>query len=779
MTNSNNDRRSASALFWKLSAILLLVTISSTRAADVALRALPGHVPNVVRQLAAKGNLPATNRLNLTIGIPLRDPKGLDAFLSQLYDPASPNYHHYLTPAQFTAAFGPTEAEYNAVAAFARQNNLAIANSSESRLIVDVSGAVADVEKAFHIRLRSYAHPTEARDFYSPDTDPTIDASLPIADVSGLDNYVLPHPRFFREGAHARANAIPRNGSGTGGTYLGKDFRAAYVPGESLTGAGQTVGLLEFDGFYATDIAGYERTAGYASVPIKTVLLDGYDGTPTTGSDSGNPEVSLDIEMAVALAPGLSQIVSFEAGPSGSPLDMLDAMAASNQIKQFSCSWGWGGGPTTTLDTIFKKMATQGQSFFTAAGDSDAFTVGASSVNGVDNVSLFNTPSSSPYITTVGGTTLSTTGPGGSWKSETVWNWGVIFETGTSEGTSGGVSSHYALPSWQSGISMTANKGSTTFRNIPDVALTGDNIYVVYGNGSFDSFGGTSCAAPLWAALAALMNQQAAATSLAPIGFINPAIYAIGKGASYSSAFHDITTGNNFSANSPANYSAVAGYDLCSGWGTPIGKALINAMVGVPDSLEIFSGVSLTANGPVGGPFNPVNQTIVLTNVGSTAVNWVVSAPNWLTVAPTSGTLAAHATANVEVELTDGAADFNEGIYATNISFENQATKIAQPASMTLLVGQSIVQNGGFETGDFTAWTLVGATTVGHGRGGVTVYDAVENTNSGYDVVHTGSYGAFMGDNALATLSQTISTVAGQSYQLSIHSASHQQRHRS
>ena len=134
-------------------------------------------------------------------------------------------------------------------------------------------------------------------------------------------------------------------------------------------------------------------------------------------------------------------------------------------------------------------------------GDSDAFTTGATSVNGVDNTSLKNVPSSSPYITEVGGTTLTTTVPGGPWSGETVWNWGL--DQGSYVGSSGGISSYYSIPSWQTGISMTANGGSTTYRNIPDVSLTADNVYEIYGKGSTQTTGGTSCAAPLWAALTA------------------------------------------------------------------------------------------------------------------------------------------------------------------------------------------------------------------------------------------------------------------------------------
>jgi hypothetical protein len=473
----------------------------------------------------------------------------------------------------------------------------------------------------------------------------------------------------------------------------------------------------------------------------------------------------LDIELAIAMAPGLSGIVVFEAGPSGLQNDILNTMAASNQIKQLSCSWGWGGGPSTTTDNIFKEMAAQGQSFFVAVGDSDAFTVGSSSVNGVDNTSLDHAPSSCPYITVVGGTTLSTTGPGGSWSSETTWNWGL--DDGSYVGTSGGVSSYYSIPAWQEGISMSANGGSTTYRNIPDVALTANNVYVAYGDGSSATFGGTSCATPLWAALVALMNEQAASTGASVAGFINPAIYAIGKGASYSSNFHDITTGNNISSSSPDNYYAVTGYDLCTGWGTPMGQSLINAVIGI-DSLGITPSASFAASGAVGGPFSPATQIFVLTNTSSSPLTWsAINPAAWLEVSPAGGVLAAGAVTNVTVGFSAAADNLAAGIYTTNLLFTNCTAQIAQGESFTLQIGQSLVQNGGFETGDFTGWTLVGDTIVYYGHGEFIIYDAVEGTNSGYEVVHSGDYGAFLGDDRLATLSQTLATVAGQNYLIS------------
>jgi len=517
-------------------------------------KVLPGHVPHALSNLKATGHLSQTNQLRLAIGVPLRDPAGLDQFLADLYDPASPNYRHYLTPEQFAERFGPTETDYQAVEQFAQTNGLRIVGMHRNRLLLDVAGPAAAVEKALHISFLTYQHPTEPRQCFAPDTEPTVAANLPVADIQGLSDFYRPHPRLKKAPRTTTATVASKNGSSPDGSgaYFADDFRNAYLPGVTLTGTGQTVGLLQFDGFYASDIASYASAAGggRANIPIQTVLLDGYNGVP--GSNNG--EVSLDIEMAMAMAPGLSKIVVFEAGPYGQPNDLLNAMVTySNTVKQLSSSWGWSGGPSTTTDAIFKNMAAAGQSFFNASGDSDAFTTGASSANGVDNTSLTGTPSSNPYITQVGGTTLAVNGTGGSYASESVWNWGYNANNQAYNGSSGGISSYYAIPSWQTNISNLAGRGgSTTYRNIPDVALTADNCYVVYANGANGNFGGTSCAAPLWAAFMALVNEQAAANGRSSAGFINPAIYKLAATSSYTNCFHDVTAGNNTWPTSPS-----------------------------------------------------------------------------------------------------------------------------------------------------------------------------------------------------------------------------------
>ena len=188
--------------------------------------------------------------------------------------------------------------------------------------------------------------------------------------------------------------------------------------------------------------------------------------------------------------------------------------------------------PTRSPTQIFQQMAAQGQSFFNASGDYDAFT------------GLIDFPGDTPYITQVGGTTLTTSGPGGAWVSETVWNWGDGI------GSGGGISTQYPIPSWQTNISMTANQGSTTMRNTPDVALTADNVYVRADGGGLQC-GRHQLRGAVVGGFYGAGQSAGGGHRQAAGGFINPAVDAIGSGANYTAAFHDITTGNNTSPQQP------------------------------------------------------------------------------------------------------------------------------------------------------------------------------------------------------------------------------------
>lgn len=583
--------------YWLSIAAFLLLQISVTTIV-YGQQLLHGTVPANIARLGLKPicRLDSTKQLNLAICLPIRNETTLNDLLWQIYDPTSPNYHHYLTVEQFTSEFGPSSQDYQSVIAFAKANGLTVTGTPSNNMLLDVSGSVANIEKAFHLTMRVYHHPTEARTFYAPDNDPSVDLAVPILRISGLDNYSLPRPHSkatrIINGENATANA--GSGPGNPGTYWGTDFRAAYVPSVSLNGSGQKLGLLQFDGYNASDITYYEnyKTPHLPNVTLTNVLLDGFNGNPI-GNEDWDREVCLDIEMAISMAPGLSGVVVYEAGPNGSYDDIITRMATDNSCKQLSSSWGLSGDVVDSYaDQIFKEMAMQGQSFFNASGDIDAIT-NSTWISGGDTVySYFDFPSEDTNITQVGGTTLTTTGPGGSWSSESVWNTNTYYASPTNAflGSTGGVSTLYSIPSWQKGINMSNNQGSTTMQNVPDVALTADNVYVRCSlpDGNDWTVVGTSCAAPLWAGFIALANQQAANFGYNTAGLINHIVYSIGKITNYNSYFHDITSGNNAWPGSSGKFSAVAGYDLCTGWGTPNGQALINA----------FSSVTVSISGP-------------------------------------------------------------------------------------------------------------------------------------------------------------------------------------
>lgn len=552
-----------SKMFFKLGLGLLALAGSAWPlvAAVPANKTLPGHVPAVVSRLVPMSQVaPATN-MQLSIGLPLRNQEALTNLLQQLYDPASPNYQHYLTPEEFTDQFGPTPADYQTVVDFAATNGFTVLNTYPNRMVLDVVGKVSDVERAFHVTMQNYRHPTEARNFFAPNTEPTVDAKMPVLSVQGLNNYVLPRPMLQKKPASIGQPSI---GSGPFGALIGQDFRNAYLPGSSLNGANQMVGLLQFDGYFPSDIQAYETLAGLTNVPLQNVLLNGFNGAPGFNND----EVCLDIEMVIAMAPALSKVVVFE---GFFPNSILNSMAANSQIKQLSASWGYATDPTTRQ--IYIQFLLQGQTYFNCSGDGDAW-LGPIPYGSVQD----------PFVTVVGGTTLTMNGRGVSYASEQAWNWGFIGDYNWNRdgyfGTSGGISTDVTIPFYQVGINMVTNHGSTTFRNVPDVALTADNVFVISSGGSRGVFGGTSAATPLWAGFMALINQQAVGNGKPTIGFLNPAVYAIARSPIYANCFHDTTTGDNTWDLSLTNFFAVPGYDLCTGVGTPNGTNLINTLTG-------------------------------------------------------------------------------------------------------------------------------------------------------------------------------------------------------
>ncbi len=686
-----------------LGLLLSSVSVISTLAAGGPVT-LKGHVPNVVKSGKAqfRSHVAGDTTLTMSLGLPLRNQAALSNFLDQVNDPKSPNFHHYLTPEQFAEQFGPTEADYQAVKEFARKSGFKVVGTTGNRMLLTVSGEAGNVEKAFGVTLNKYQHPTEKREFTAPDREPTVPAGLKVQDIQGLGDFFRSVPKYHVQRTLSNEelaafskpseSALPKNkatdagtklGSGPGQSYMGDDFRRAYVPGTALTGAGQTVALYQGDGYFASDIALYESLTGRPNVPLQNILIDGFNGLPT--GSGGELEVSLDIEMVISMAPNVSKILVYE-GNFLLPNDILNQIAVDNAAKQIGCSWGFFGGPNLTTDQIFQQMAAQGQTFFDASGDIDAFLPGA-----VDDPNTFNAPSDNPFITQVGGTTLSMNGRGASYASETVWNWGnSIGPAADGIGSSGGISAFYSIPSYQTNINMVARGGSATKRNIPDVAMTGDNVLVIADGGVGSIAGGTSVAAPLWAGFTALVNQQGALNGSSPVGFINPALYAIAtNAATYAASFHDITTGDNTWSKSPTQFKAFAGYDLCTGLGTPRSTNLINALLAFSAPLIHISPppapygstmASVNGSNPNGQWFLFIQDDAPISS-GMIANGWILN----LTTADLVGTAA-------DVELLATAVNTNAFV-GQNATFTVTVTNYGPSLSTNIVVTDNLPLN--------------------------------------------------------------------------------------
>lgn len=509
---------------------------------------LSGYVPADQAAAPMVGPLPQTTVVRFSIGLPVQTPPGqptLQDLAMQISNPSSASYRHYLTPTSFTATYAPTVPTFQSVVSWANTNGLTVDNpSSPSRMLVDLHSTVANVERALYINLVQRKR-ADGSLFFMPDRDPSLDLDMAVLQISGLDNFQLSPAAF---------------GFGTGaqGDYLGRDFRAYYAGCSTNDGAGQRVGIFALDGFSVTDANAYAAADGLTHTPtLTTVTLDGFSGTPTGIADG---EVDLDVQTVMGMAPGLDEIVVFEADPSADEKahnDILDAMTTRTPlVNQISSSFVFSIDGNT--QQLFNRMVSQGQAFFQASGDTGAYTANDNS----DDLSRWG-------VTLVGGTHLQTTGLN--------QNGDPIQPVATEPAFSvsgGGLLRSTAIPDYQVGLDMSVNGGSTTFRNSPDLAACAWNTEKFTGGAAFQD-SGTSVSTPLITGFMALANQQSQANGNPPIGFLNPVIYAIGRTPGlYAADFNDVMDGSN------GGFNAVTGYDLVTGWGSP--KCALIAQLGQP-----------------------------------------------------------------------------------------------------------------------------------------------------------------------------------------------------
>jgi kumamolisin len=609
-------RRLATSLLtvFALASVLNIVCFAQSK------RLLSDHVRGVVAngQARSLGRLPAEQAMRLVLVLPIRDQAALDQFLKELHNPAGPSYRQYLTVDEFTTKFGPTQQDYDAVLRWAETNGFKVVGASRNRRNVDVTGSVATIEAAFHLNMTLYQHPTENRTFHAPDREPTVDLPFQLWHIGGLDNYSIPHPALTHR--PLGVTSLATTGSCPEQSFCGSDMRAAYYEGTALTGKGQSLGLLEYYGTDLTDLATYFTNAGQTnSVPITLLSTDG-TSTSCEEPDCDDTEQTIDMTQALGMAPGLASLVMYVGSTDEA---LLNGMATADPLNaQLSSSWTWYPADPSSDDPYFQEFAAQGQNYFQAAGDGGAWS----------SSEPYIFPADDPYVTSVGGTDLETTGPGGAWSSETAWVDG-----------GGGVSpDKFAIPFWQTTAASGCSDCSKSYRNGPDVSANANFTFYVCADQTTctaNLYGGTSFAAPMWAGYLALVNQKAVADLKPTLGFINPALYDIGLSSSYDADFHDITSGSN-------GDPATIGYDLATGWGSPNGSGLVNALIKIlntpgfelaasPASLSLVQGGSATST-ITSIVTDGFDSTITLSATGQPAGVTVTFSPNSITGAGTS-----------------------------------------------------------------------------------------------------------------------------------------------
>ncbi|HTX31701.1 MAG TPA: protease pro-enzyme activation domain-containing protein [Solirubrobacteraceae bacterium] len=591
---------------------------ASALAAGSPTRVRVGRAPAVASTARDIGGVAAATPMHVTVILKLRDAAALATYAREVSTPGSSLYRVFLTPAEFAARFGASKAQLRAVEASMRSHGLVPGAIPANRLSIPVSGTAAEVERAFSLSFRRRALP-RGKVAVVANAAPAFDAGVAgdVQGVVGLSSVSSPQPQLLRPAARPAVTAqatprvAPRATAGTAtpcqtaqaaaasqGAYTADQIAAAYrftsLYASGAEGQGQTVAIYELEPYASSDISAFESCYGIAP-SLNNVAVDGGAGT-----GEGEGEAALDIEQAMSLAPRANFLVyegpnSDQDSPGSGPFDTLTAIVSQDRARVVSISWGeceqlQGSDNISAESNLFEEAAAQGQSVVSATGDE-----GAQDCNGTNNIpdpeQAVDDPGSQPFVTGVGGTTMSGFGPP---PVEAVWNHGgsaagAFAEQGGAGG--GGVSHAWSMPGYQSDAAKalhvigTGSTGSTCANNggwcreVPDVSADADPAtgYIIYWNGQdqdptspegWQAIGGTSAAAPVWAALLADADSSSACHGSA-IGFANPALYAA-AGAGYANDFNDITSGNNdYMGTNGGLYPAGAGYDMASGLGSP------------------------------------------------------------------------------------------------------------------------------------------------------------------------------------------------------------------
>jgi hypothetical protein len=557
-----------------------------------------GRAPVVPAGATARGGLPRSSVIDATVALRPRDPAALAAYAQAVSTPGSSAYHHYLSVAQFAQRFAPSGAQVARVRAALQAQGLHTGALGANGLSLGIIASAGTMSTAFATSFERYQVPGGRTAFANTEA-PALSASVSglVEGIVGLDTLQVPRPAGLAKAPRARPHAGAAAGQDTiapgegqpctagasSGGYTAGQISSAYGLSDLYAagdgGSGTTVAVFELEPYSASDIATYQACYG-TSTPITNITVDGGPGT-----GAGQGEAALDIEDLIGLVPNTSILVYEGKNTGGSAYDTYQAIITQNRAKVVSTSWGLcepqeGSSAAGAENDLFLEAATQGQTIFAASGDHGV----KDCVSGTHSTSVaVDDPASQPYVTGVGGTSLTAVGPP---PTETVWNSTWNTGSGTASGAGGGgVSSFWGLPTYQSGFAIAQSSVTcivprgTSCREVPDVSADSDinTGYSIFYNRHWSIFAGTSAAAPTWAALAALADASVACSGKT-VGFANPALYQAAR-TSYATYFNDVTSGNN-SFGGLSGFSAAGGYDMASGLGSPKGGAVAAAMCG-------------------------------------------------------------------------------------------------------------------------------------------------------------------------------------------------------
>ncbi len=797
---------------------------------QAAARILPGD--------RAIGAVTGSSQITAAIAMRLPNQQAVTKFIDETSDPRSRQFHQYLSRGQFAQRFGPSPAAVKAVENQLARDGLKVGAVSANRLLVSFSGSASRIEAAFHTGLQRVrlAGGGIGRATTSPVRLPASIAHDVLA-VIGLNALVhesndLMRPLKSLEHGRIEGPSLTSTRSDGGPVACPAaaaleqfgaltDQQVAYVYGldplysAGDLGQGQTVDVYELEPFELSDVQTFDQCYFGAS-HTSQITVTNVDGGPGTGPGSG--EAALDVDNVSAIAPDAK--IHVFSGPNMDddfgPLDTWNQMAIADDARQATSSWGLcetvqqqgAPGVLPAENEIFEQMAAQGQTVFNDAGDdgSDSCAEHASTPVAAD-LSVQD-PASQPYVTSVGGTTITKANEP---PTEQVWN------NGNSGGAGGGgLSEAWEQPPWQSGVVVpqtaatepcsndpsgaadnyhlqglgTTLPADTACREAPDVSAVADpqtGITIVY-DGQWFIIGGTSSSTPLWAAMLAEINSTTACNSLPGglgLGFATPLLYEVGSSSGYADAFSDVTVGNNdnLEVGNGTNWTTRRGYDMASGLGTPritdangdpglaaqlcadaagldtVPRPQVSGLTQTSGNSGIAGGGTLQING---SDFGSTQGKVFFGNVAAQVTGW---APTTVTVTipayfpPANSPPGVAGGANVTV-VTAGSPRQSSALTQKSV-YHYTANSSGGPA--VDYVGPSTGPIGGGNTVDIVGAGLTGATNVEFGDVAATSFTVLSDNEISVTVPASDGNCAVSASQGICAVAVTVTTPDGTS----------------